>query len=246
MSSTSSVDTGALFAAVFGGQLEELERLLGTGVQVENVVDVYGDSLLHAAASGGNVEVVRLILDSEGGMRLLDRPNNDGKTPLHYAYSANATAELLTRGADGNAVDNDLRTPLHLASLAGARDVVETLAKHGVELNNLDRYNRNAMHFAAGIKPEDQDVAILKLLLDGGASVSVQEGDITALHLATRSNWLEAANLLLDHGADVNVLDMDCRTVLLIAIQESFIDLVKLFVSYGAAVNKKEAARLHV
>ncbi|TMW69792.1 hypothetical protein Poli38472_001948 [Pythium oligandrum] len=248
MSSTSpdasSVNTSALFAAVHGGAPEELQGLLAIGVQVENVIDENGDSLLHVAATRGVVAVVRVILDTDGGMSLLEKPNNDGKTPLHSACSINknveVVVELLGRGANGNAVDNETRTPLHLACLGGARDVVEALVKHGVELNNLDRYSHSPLHYAAEKKPEDHDVVILKLLLDGGASVSVEERMETALHRAAWSDWVEAAKLLLDHGVDVNAQDMFSRTVLLIAIQESFIDLVKLFVASGVDVNKAE------
>ncbi|TMW69794.1 hypothetical protein Poli38472_001950 [Pythium oligandrum] len=240
----SSADTSALLAAVRGGQREALERLLGTGVQVENVVDENGDSLLHVAATRGVVAVVRVILDTDGGMSLLEKPNNDGKTPLHSACSVNknaeVVAELLGRGANGNAVDNESRTPLHLACQAGARDMVESLVKHGVELNYLDRASESPLHYAAEKKAEDQDIGILKLLLDAGASVSIAERLGTALHRATWSNWLEAAKLLLDRGVDVNAQDTFGRTVLSVAVQQGYFDLTKLFVSHGADVNKAD------
>ena len=56
----------------------------------------------------------------------------------------------------------------------------------------------------------------------------------TVLHWATRRNYLEITEMLLKAGANVDATDMMGRTPLFFAAKNSFVDMVKLLISYEA------------
>lgn len=98
-------------------------------------------TLLHHAAFGGNMVVVRAVVDAVNGTGAsagavpqkigLDAGDSDGWAPLHYAADrghATAIALLVEEaGANINARDDSKRTPLHLAALRGRVEAVQVL-----------------------------------------------------------------------------------------------------------------------
>lgn len=82
--------------------------------------DPHGNTALHMAAGNGLVEIVDILLHSEGVKRILDAKNDCGNTALHWAVVSNkpevvdkllkAGARITIRNAGGN-------TPLREAEL---------------------------------------------------------------------------------------------------------------------------------
>jgi serine/threonine-protein phosphatase 6 regulatory ankyrin repeat subunit A len=87
---------------------------------VVSEVDNDKRTCLHAAACGGNIECVDLMI-TEGCQ--INAKDKMGRTPVHYAA---ATAQyqcllsLVANGANLTVVDNVKRTPLHYAAAADA------------------------------------------------------------------------------------------------------------------------------
>uniref|UniRef100_A0A452H5L6 Uncharacterized protein n=1 Tax=Gopherus agassizii TaxID=38772 RepID=A0A452H5L6_9SAUR len=91
------------------------EHVLSAGFDI-NTPDNLGRTCLHAAASGGNVECLNLLLSSGTDLRRRDK---FGRTPLHYAAangSYQCTVTLVTAGASINETDCKGCTPLHYAA----------------------------------------------------------------------------------------------------------------------------------
>eukprot|EP01102_Stenamoeba_stenopodia_P000497 TRINITY_DN1047_c0_g1_i2.p1 TRINITY_DN1047_c0_g1~~TRINITY_DN1047_c0_g1_i2.p1 ORF type:complete len:151 (-),score=17.67 TRINITY_DN1047_c0_g1_i2:516-968(-) len=87
---------------------------------------------------------------------------------------------------------------------------------------------------------------VLKLIKHGAdvnAIVSKSSGD-TALHVAASQGLLDAAQLLLDHGANFNIQNVDNWTPLHVAARDGKEDVVRLLLSRGAPVNTGDVTPL--
>ena len=71
--------------------------------------------------------------------------------------------ELLSNGADVDAIDRDGHTPLQLAARLATVDVAELLIKNGADVNAIDRNGHTPLYYAKKDSPME------KLLIDNGA-----------------------------------------------------------------------------
>ena len=84
----------------------------GTDINTRNK---YRQTPLHLAATGGHIEIVRLLLEKGADINARDIKG----TPLHWAASRGhleVVRWLVENGADINARDEDGRTALHWAT----------------------------------------------------------------------------------------------------------------------------------
>jgi ankyrin repeat protein len=178
-----------------------------------------GKSVLDAAAEGGHVPVIDLLLDRGADVNFAN--DEDGlRTPLHYATAnghAEAAGRLADRGADVNARLRDGCTALHLAAELHRAAVVRELLKHGADVN---------ARRGAGVTP---------LHLATGPSIS-REGT------AARAAAEETVTALLDRGADVSARDGDGATPLLRCAEAAVpfpgqTEIAGLLITRGAAIN---------
>jgi len=91
-----------LLAATEVGDLEHMQALLAKRVDI-NAVNAQGWTSLHVAATGGNVEVVGLLLKHGADV---NAASHIGATPLDNAITYSRSQEvvdlLLEHGAEGN------------------------------------------------------------------------------------------------------------------------------------------------
>jgi ankyrin repeat protein len=134
-------------------------------------LDVYhdGNTLLYWAASNGNAELVRLLL--QAGAQVA-REAHAGSTSVHVAVEHNHKEILeLLLAADGAVAldwfDYIDHTPLMCAVKENNRELAEILLRAGAEINahNEARIGDTALKLAA----EEGDSAMVKLLLQAGA-----------------------------------------------------------------------------
>ena len=122
---------------------------------------------IHRAASSGNLNRVRMFLNS--GTNVNAR-NNSGQTALHWAAMMERLAvvrELLDRGANVNARNNNGQTALHLAAYYGHLAVVRELLDRGANVNARGS-GQTALHWAASFG----HLPVVRLLLDRGANTN--------------------------------------------------------------------------
>ena len=94
------------------GDLEQVQKLLEAGKQVNKANEGWKNTPLHFAAGSGHLEVVKLLVEHGAS---LEPGNALGATPLHVAAGSDALPVvkwLLSKGADMNAADTDGSTPL--------------------------------------------------------------------------------------------------------------------------------------
>ncbi len=127
----------------------------------------------------------------------------------------------LQAGAEVNAQSQTGFTALMAASSAGNVEMVRVLVERGARVNDKTVDGRTALHYAAE-RPNTSDV--IPVLLKAGADINAKLGS-TAQHLAGASPLIIAAamgnapvvKLLLDAGANKNVLTWDRMTALDVA-----------------------------
>jgi ankyrin repeat protein len=84
------------------------------------------------------------------------------------------------------------------------------------------------------------DSGVVRLLLDYGASIDWLEGEPwSLLDAAVHNNRLDLAHLFLERGADVNQVDKNGYTPLLLAVSIDFGDtaMIELLLEAGARVD---------
>ena len=170
---------------------------------------------LHAASYFGNVEIVRLLLDS-GADTEANAEGDNGEKPLHQlSYGKYRSQEdgvrvaqlLLEGGADVNTRRNDHWTPLHLASYFGNLEIVCLLLDHGAdsEANAKGDMGEKPLHKVSygEYRSQEDGVRVAQLLLERGTDVNTRRVDHqTPLHVASYFGNFEIVSLLLNHGAD--------------------------------------------
>ncbi|KAM3439393.1 hypothetical protein MY4824_002668 [Beauveria thailandica] len=213
------------------------------------------------SALAGQVDVVTTLLDL-GASPIAS--NHYGFTALHaaaYTGHLEVARQLLHHGADCNIKDRDGWTALQAAIVCGKRQLVELLK--GVTRdgeNILHRVsqalsNTNVSHLMQEMaaRKATRSVVVsglrnvinsgwtsrLLVLLEDGADIDAidEVGGSTAL---THAAWLKAdamVALLLDHGADVNLRDLDDRTALHWAAEGTYADLVEALLDHGAEID---------
>ncbi|KJH52812.1 P-loop domain protein, KAP family [Dictyocaulus viviparus] len=234
-------------------------------MQIANLFEKSGESLLIVAARADNVEAVRtLAADAEyiqeGWSALLnaahkghaevakillengaavDLPDLMGWSPLMWAvYKCHPDVVdlLLNYGAHVNLIDEeDGLTPLIVAAGRGFIAIVEKLLAADAQVNACDKFGSTALIWAA----RKGHLPIVQMLLNAGAEVdAVGMGSSTALMLATKGNYLSVVDLLLTRDPNVNVLDQNGLSALGMAAREGYADICESLINSGAFVNQ--------
>lgn len=181
-------------------------------------------ALLQAADNGDMDEVRRLI---ESGV---DANIAEPKWSLSALVNAagrgdTAMAEyLLAKGADV-----DKGSPLDAAADTGETAMVRFLLQRGADPNRFRVGNIPAPLLSASRKG---NVEILKLLIEFGADVKAED-PYNPLRLAASGGHKEFVEILLAHGAPVNVRDSDGQTPLGYAIRKGYDDIAEILRKHG-------------
>eukprot|EP01130_Rhizamoeba_saxonica_P012440 TRINITY_DN5247_c0_g1_i1.p1 TRINITY_DN5247_c0_g1~~TRINITY_DN5247_c0_g1_i1.p1 ORF type:complete len:1393 (-),score=361.44 TRINITY_DN5247_c0_g1_i1:42-4220(-) len=158
--------------------------------------------LIHYAAIGKLPEVVKII-ETEG--LSVNSCDYDKRYPLHLA-AAEGKLEivkyLVEKGADVHAIDRWGNSPMTDAVASGQSDVVEYLRQYG---GSFDKSGAASDVCDAAQK---NNIPLLEKYIKAGVDINIGDYDKrTALHIAASEGHLEAVKFLIEHGANVNVVD---------------------------------------
>ena len=210
-----------LVMAAMNGSARVIEALLAAGADA-NAAKSTGTTPLMLAAAAGKVDAVKALLDH--GARANEKETSHGQTALMFAAGmgrGDVIRLLMKRGADAG-ITTEVR------KLAGVRldangELVSGEAKP--EVKPAEVAAATPMPAAAQQRPRELGATIM--------------GGMTALVIAARDGYADAARALVEGGANINQESAaELMTPLVMAISNGHFDLAKYLVQKGADVNK--------
>ena len=216
-----------LHVAADKSDLEVVQILLDEGLD-PNAADDIGQSPLHKALdfhqkwhrpplflrpfsnslSLKTTAIVRALAQKGSSSDIADQAGN---RPLHIAVAGRSSVDALDLLLDGGAkidtVNDKGWTPFLVAVKSFQLAKVRLLLRRGASLQDRDHEGATGVHWARS------SLSMLKLLVEeNGAEVNVTTNDgCTPLHWALRSqksNDMDVARYLLDHGVDPEAKDV--------------------------------------
>lgn len=197
------------------------------------------ESALHLAVKKNKPDLVKLLLEAGS---LVNQPDGYRQTPLYLAFDRclpEMAGLLIERGADVKKCPSDTKYQRHLVHLAAKDErtsLFSLLVKHGGNLHALDEDNANALHFAIG----PPSLKNLKALLNEGVNPDSTDKwgrrAIDLLNFRRDPDYLEAARILLESGADPGISrDPQAKvSPLHIAVRQENLALIELLLKAGA------------
>ncbi len=217
-----------LLEAAASGSVHIMKLLLEQDKVKEdlNLPDKLRRTPLMVAITKTKFDMVRYLLEEGCDPETID---GFGSTPLTLLIRECSTCTnlrnlqiidlLIKKGASVNTPDAQTgKTPLHIAldSMDGNNviNVCELLFKHGANSNAQDLLGKTALHLACGhadTKRNPQAICRLtEMLLEYSCNPNIVDNDYnTALHLAVKMAIPKLVELLLQHGADDTLRNID-------------------------------------
>ena len=124
-------------------------------------------------------------------------------------------------------------TPLYKAIRYGHADAARLLLDHGACISIVDDRGFTYLHYAVMFNMVD----LIEPLLSIGVEINASRYGRTALHIAAFNGSLSIVQLLIDHGANVNVADMNGHTPLDDAMYRCNKIMINLLHAHGAKSN---------
>lgn len=205
-----------LILAAMMGQAEIVQILLNKGADinardsVDNSPLSQGNSALMRAAARNHTEVVRILLANP------KKPDVSLKDQFGWTAVCSAVenenlemVKLLTAaGSKINAPDAHGLSLLTLTVVHKNFDVLDFLVAKGADINLSGKEGITTLMCAVssgGDKNRSRAMKYLEKFLKFKPNVNFVGTEESALHIASRMDFPEAAGILLDHGADINI-----------------------------------------
>ena len=212
-----------------------------------NTAQADGVTALHWAAHWNDHDTAGRLI---GAGVNVNAANDLGVTPLSLACvngSATLVETLLQAGADASATTWSGETVLMTCARTGNVEAVTALLVRGADVHAAEaERGQTALMWAAA----ENHAKVVEALITGGADVharttggnaylraGIAGADYTPILFAVRIGAIDAARVLLDHGANVNDVALDGSTPLLVATHQGRWELAHVLLSRGADPN---------
>ncbi|EDS35492.1 conserved hypothetical protein [Culex quinquefasciatus] len=236
----------------------ELNKVKGLQVmgKYRDVFDIqqggeHGRTALHLAAIYDNEECARILISEFGASPR--KPCNNGYYPIHEA-AKNASSKTMevffqwgeskgcTREEMISFYDSEGNVPLHSAVHGGDIKAVELCMKSGAKISTQQHDLSTPVHLAAAQGAIDI-VKLMFLMQPLEKRISLNCTDIqkmTPLHCAANFDHPEIVEYLVQEGADINALDKENRSPLLLSASRAGWRTVMILIRLGANIELKD------
>lgn len=230
-------ERGMLHSAAVNGQSEVLEVLLESDKTLDvNMQDVNGKTALHDAARNGFEPTVRVLLEYGGDPTIKD---NYGRTPIYVAHEMNHTAlvEMLRearRALKERREAQDVPAPLPRTETGS---IIQSPGRTDTEMS----VNMTLPVWALA-SSESIDELRTRPVTATPDEVNAQDPDIgdAALHYSAERNNPDIAQLLIEHGADLNLPNNYGRTPMHLAALYKSVKVAEVLLDAGADFETKD------
>ena len=221
---------------------ETTHTLLKHGVDVNKITN-QGLTPLHIAAYRGSFEVVKVILSYDPELEVTTPSGHSALTAAAQYGETEVIRLLLEAGAKINHQTISGDFALQYAVVKNMENMLRMLMEYNPDVNLVGVFGQTALHYLNS----DTSVTIVKILVNGGADLSIRDVDQDTpicnavwssklevleylakkakldivggprggpLHIACFRSQLCRVKVLVDAGADVNLLDPSCGTPL--------------------------------
>ena len=219
------------------GDLDRVIQLTENGASIDTF-DANGWSPLHIAATRANGDVLRYLFCQFPDIEIRGKQMNQD-TPLSFAAlngQADSIESLVEFGANIHARNNCNYTPIMIAANEGHNVVVQTLVEFGANPNDEAGFSGSALLLASGARKER--LPTLRALINGGANINPPHPNgLTPMHKIAEWGGADEMAYLLEQGSKADARQWDGNTPLIIAIQKSNRECVRLLLDSGACRN---------
>ena len=242
--------------AVKAGNSNAVVQLLQKKADV-NGSEADGTTALHWAVRNDDAPLVDRLIKAGANVTA---SNRYGVTPIFLACqngSAPIVERLVKAGVPANATGSLGETALHVCARTGRPEAAKVLIAHGASVDAVESWRGQTplMWAAAEGHPE-----MVKLLVEAGADVRARSaiiqwerqrtdeprdkwmppGGFTPLLLSAREGRVEATRAVLDAGADINDVDPERHSGLILALINGHFDVAGLLIDRGIDVNMED------
>jgi ankyrin repeat protein len=230
-----------IFRAIKARNAKTLASLANSG-NAQTSRNSEGRTPLNLAIQLGFEDMVRVLLDAPVSLEVLD---DRGLTPLmmpiKYFY-LNILRMLLDEGADVNGKDNQGFTPLHMAVALKNEECLRILLEYKPIIDVVNNYGKTPL----GECCFWCHIGCAQLLLDAGAdpNFNYKRPGLSPLAIAVTKDDRNMIDLLLRHGAEIDVQDSAGQTPLMRAAQYGHAVASNVLIDAGARVNTADSNSL--
>jgi len=214
-SNSKELELSPLWMSFMTGDIDHFIELVKEGEDVNEMADParmnFSFGLLHLAAEQGEVEIIQLLLDSGAD---IEAKLTSGETPLSYALKgenmenfhlllksgANPDPKLIADSSYDRSKHGPGFSPLRMAARHDLDNAVAELIELGVDVNKVDHFGAPALKHAISIN-------CIRALLSAGANPNLTDDEgFAPIHRAINEDDHEIVSMLIDAGADVNLV----------------------------------------
>ena len=229
----STIKKTALMVACLNGNEDAVKLLLNAGAD-PNISDADGCTSLHDAVDKGfSRETLQLIMNHGADVNATNKYNETALLVACQKLNADAISVLLNVRADPTIADYEGYTCLH--HWGCSKENLQAMIDHGADVNATNKKSITPLMHAC----ENGDVDAINILLDAGADPNIADEDgYTSLHDAVEGFCsTESLRAIIDHGADVNAINKNSVTAIMIACYKGNTDAISILLNAGADLN---------
>jgi ankyrin repeat protein len=215
-----------------------LQVLLDWGVDVSTQDQRFGWNAFMSASSTGSVECVRLLLQNNADMRLVDSEGRSGVIHAAWKGQLECLKLIIEAKADVNQKTNtNGNSGLHYACRDGNVECVRLLVDSRASIDLEDNAHQTAFLFAAW----KGRLECLQLMIEAKADINHRHKEgFSGIHQACQDGHTECMRLLIESKVDVHAQSEKGQTGLDLASWFGHAECLKLLIDAKADVNGQD------